>query len=105
DAAARLERSGMAARIERVQPDDLVGLGECGLRGGLVAGLPVVDVVVLLVLLVVANQDRVGLLGLLRADHRGQDVVVDDDRVARVLGLGLGLGYDRGHLLALLTAL
>src|SRR5439155_1221138 len=66
DAAARLERSGMAARIERVQPDDPVGLRESGLRGGLVAGLPVVDVVVLLVLLVVANHDRVGLLGGLR---------------------------------------
>ena len=101
DAAARLERSRVAARIERVQPHDLVGLRECGLRGRLVARFPVIDVVVFLVFLVVADQRRACFLSLLRADHRRQDVVLDDDRVARVLGLGLRLGHDRGDLLAL----
>ena len=58
DAAAALERRRVAARVERVQLDDLVGLGE-GLVGRLlVAGLPVVDVVVGLAFLLVADDGR-----------------------------------------------
>ena len=48
----------MAARIERVERDDLVRLGERLLGRVLVARLPVVDVVVGLAFLLVADQRR-----------------------------------------------
>ena len=101
DATACLQRCRVAARIEGVQPDNLVRLGEGRLRGGLVARLPVVDVVVLLVFLIVADQRGAGFFGLLRARHRRQDIVFDDDRITRVLGLVLRISDDRRDLLAL----
>ena len=45
DAAAALERRRVAARVERVERDDPVGLGEGPVGRLLVAGLPVVDAV------------------------------------------------------------
>ena len=41
-----------------------------------------------------------GCDGLLGVDHRGQRLVVDDDRIERVERLRLGLGDDRGDALA-----
>jgi len=95
----------VTARIERVQAHDLVRLGESRLGRALVARLPVIDLVVLLALLVVADERRARRFGAVGARHRGQHVVVDDDRVARVLRLVAGLGDDCGHLLALETDL
>ena len=69
-AAAALERRRVAARVVGVELDDPVGLGEGALGGLGVAGLPVVDVVRVLALLVVADQRRVGLERLLRRGDR-----------------------------------
>jgi len=59
-------------RVEEVLGDDHVGAGEGGVGVGEVARLPVVDVVVGLPLLVVADDRRVGLEGLLRVRDGGQ---------------------------------
>ena len=76
----------MAARIEGVERHDPVGLRK-GTGGRLpVAGLPVVDVVGVLSLLVVADQRRPVRERLLRRRDRGQDVVLDVDQLQRVLG-------------------
>jgi hypothetical protein len=80
DAAAALERRRVAARVERVERDDVLGLAE-GLVGRvLVARLPVVDVIVRLPFLLVADQRRVGRGGLLRIRDRVERVVVDLDQ-------------------------
>src|SRR5438445_197454 len=100
-AAARLQRRWMAARIEAGQTHDLVRSGECGLGCGLIARLPVVDVVVLLAFLVVANQRRACGFGAIGARDSGQNLVVDEDGIASILRLVLGLGDDCGDLLAL----
>ena len=76
----------MAARVVRVERDDHVGLGERALGGLLVARLPVVDAVVGLALLVVADQRRAVLERLLRVVTAGQRVVVDVDQLERVVG-------------------
>jgi hypothetical protein len=74
---------------------------ERGVGGGLVAGLPVPDVVVLLVLAaILAQHGCIGLERLERVDHDRQRLVVDVDSVDRVRGLVAGLGDDRRHLLA-----
>src|SRR5207248_1303559 len=78
-AAARLQRRWMAARIEAGQTHDLVRSGECSLGCGLIARLPVVDVVVLLAFLVVSNQRRACAFGAIGARDSGQDLVVDED--------------------------
>ena len=101
DAAAALERRRVAARVERVELDDLVRLGEGLVRGLLVARLPVVDVVVGLPFLLVADDGRALLEGLLRGRDRLQRLVVDVDQLAGVLGDVGGLGDHRRHLLAL----
>ena len=95
-AAAALERRRVAARVVRVELDDPVGLGEGALGGVGVTGLPVVDVVGVLALLVVADQRRVALERLLRRGDGRQRVVVDLDQLERVLG-GVRVGGDDGR--------
>ena len=91
----------MAARVEGVQLDDLVGLGE-GLVGRLlVACLPVVDVVVGLALLLVPDDGCALRERLLRGRDRLELLVVHLDQLARVLGDVGGLGDHRRDLLAL----
>ena len=101
DAAARLQRGRMAARVEGVERDDRVGLRESALRGLLITGLPVVAAVVGLSLFLVADQRRVRSKRQLRVHDRGQRVVLDVDALERVLG-DVGVGGDhRRDLLAL----
>ena len=95
DAAARLQRrrDGSAGRTCRA----LTTTSACVERlvgGLLVAGLPVVDVVVRLPLLVVRITGRVGLQRALRRHDRLQRVVVDVDQLQRVLR-DVGVGGDR----------
>ena len=91
----------MAARVERLQLDHLVGLGE-GLVGRLlVARLPVVDVVVRLAFLLVADHGRALGERLLRARDRLERLVVHVDELAGVLGDVGGLGDHRRDLLPL----
>jgi hypothetical protein len=101
DAAAALERRGMAARIVRDEPDHLVGFGERLLGRFCVAGLPVVDPVVLLVFLVVADHRRVRFEPGLRAGDDGERVVVDVDQLERVVRDVHVLGDDARDLLPL----
>jgi hypothetical protein len=75
----------VAARVEGVERDHLVGRREGAVGRVLVAGLPVVDVVALLAFLLVADLRRVLGLRLLRARDRRQRVVVDVDQLERVL--------------------
>ena len=91
----------MGARVVRAELDHLGGASERRLGGVLIAGLPVVDLVVLLALLLVADQCRVGLARLVGAGDHREDLVVDLDQADRVLGGVLGLGHHRRHLLAL----
>ena len=101
DAAAALERRRMAARVEGVERDDAVGLGERALGGVRVARLPVVDVVRGLALLVVTDQGRVLGERLLRARDRRERLVVDLDQLERVLRDVRRLGDHGRDLLAL----
>ena len=101
DRAAALQRRGVRARVVQLERGDQVGLLERPVGAGPVADLPVVDDVVVLVLLVVADEggalrERLGRVH----DHR-QRLVVDDDRLARVLGDVGVVGDDGGDLLAL----
>ena len=100
-ARARLERRRVAARVERVQRDDLVGRGERLVGALLVARLPVVDVVVGLAFLVVADDRRAGLQRLLRRRDRREHLVVDVDQLERVFRDVGVLGDDGRDLLAL----
>ena len=100
-AAAALERRRVAARIEGVELDDLVGLGEGAVGRLLVARFPVVDEVGGLPLLVVADQGGVVLERLLRRREGRQRLVLDVDQLQRVFRHVRGLGDDRRHLLAL----
>ena len=101
DAPAALERRRMAARVEGVERHHLVGLREGAVGGLLVAHLPVVDVVVGLPFLVVADDRRAVGERLLRRGDRRQDLVVDVDQLERVACDVGALGDDRGDLLAL----
>ena len=85
DAAAALERRRVRARVERLEADDAVRLGERALGRLGVARLPVVDAVVGLALLVVADQRRAGCERGLRRRDRGQGLVVDLDQLERVV--------------------
>ena len=78
DAAAGLDRGDVDARDVDVDRDDLVRGRERGVGGALVTGLPVPDVVVLLVLAaILAQHRRIGLERLERVDHDRQRLVVD----------------------------
>ena len=101
DRAAALQRRRVRARVVQVELRDDVGLGEGPVGAFPVAHLPVVHDVVRLVLLVVPDQR--GVLGqpLHRIDDHRQRLVVDDDRLAGVLGDVGVVGDDAGHLLAL----
>ncbi len=102
DDAAGLERRRVAARVDDVAADDRVGLGECALGCGLVAGLPCrAGEVVALAGLVVADQRRVGVERLAGVDDGRQRLVLDVDQGQRVVGR-VRIGRDHeGDLLAL----
>ncbi len=102
DDPARLDRGDVDARDVDVLADPDLRRGEGGVGGARVAGLPVPDVVVLLVLAAVRAQDRgVILEGLVRVDDDGQRLVVDQDR-GDAVGRGVaGRRDDRRDLLAL----
>jgi hypothetical protein len=91
----------MAARVVGGEPDDPVGGGEGAVGRLLVARLPVVDAVVGLALLVVADDGSARLEGLLRGGHRRQRLVVDVDQFEGVVGDVGVLGHHAGDLLAL----
>ena len=91
----------MAARVVGDEPDDLVRLGERLLRRLRVARLPVVDPVVGLALLVVADAAAPSVERRLRADHDRQRLVVDVDQLERVVRDVRVLGDHAGDLLAL----
>ena len=79
----------------------LSACANAGVRRLLVARLPVVDVVVGLPLLLVADQGRAVRLRLVRRDDDPEWLVVDVDQLERVLG-DVGVGRDhRRDLLAL----
>ena len=102
DRAARLQRAGVDA-LERdvLRDEDDVGVLEDRVRLGLVAGLPVEDVVVGLALLVVADDRRVGVERLARVDEHGQRLVLDVDQLERVARRVVVVRDHEGHLLAL----
>ena len=70
-------------------------------HGGLVARLPVEDVVVGPALDVVADDRRVRVERLAGVDHRSQRLVLDVDQLERVAGRVAVLGDDERDLLAL----
>jgi hypothetical protein len=101
DGAAALQRRGVRARVVQLERGDQVGLLEGPVGARPVADLPVVDDVVVLVLLVVADEGGALRERLGRVDDHGERLVVDDDRLARVLGDVGVVGDDGGDLLAL----
>ena len=101
DRAAALDRRRVAARVVQLQLGDHVGPLEGPVGARLVADLPVVDDVVGLVDLVVADHRRVRGQPLPRVHDDRQRLVVDVDQLARVLGDVRVVGDDAGHLLAL----
>ena len=100
-AAAALQRRGMAARIEGVERDHLVGLGERAVGRVLVSRLPVVDVVRLLAFLVGTDERSAVGHGPLWARDRGERLVLHLDQLERVLRDVCGLGDDARDLLPL----
>ena len=102
DAAAGLDRGDVDARDVDVLGDAHLGLGHRGIGPGSIAGLPVPDVVVGLVLAPVRAQDeRARLHRLVRVDDDRERLVVDGDRGDAVGGDVLGRRDDRGDLLGL----
>ena len=92
----------MHARIHDLLLDDDVGLGERGLGGRRIAGLPVEAVVVGLAFEVGADHFGVGSSSALPASMTGiERVVVDVDELERVPCGVVVLGDDERHLLAL----
>ena len=102
---ARLHRRRVRARVEHVEGDGDVGGGEGGVRGRLVAGLPVEDVVVGAALDLVADERGVGVERPPGVDHRRQRLVLDVDQLQRVARRVAVLGDDEGDLLALVAHL
>ena len=91
----------MRTGVERVERDHRVRLGERLVGGLLVARLPVVDVVVGLPVLLVADQRCIGRRCLLRGDDDPERLVVHVDQLEGVLGQ-VRVGRDHGRdLLAL----
>ena len=95
DAAARLDRSDVDARQVDVFLDRDRGLGEGAVGGGLVAPLPVPDVVVLLVLLVGPQHRCARHERLARIDDHRQRVVLDLHR-GDAVGGGVAAGGQHG---------
>ena len=102
DHPARLERRRVAPGVDDVAGHDRVGLGEHAIGRVAVAGLPQgACEVVLLALLVIADQRRVRVERLAGVDHGGQRVVLDVDQLQRVArGILVGRDHER-DLLAL----
>ena len=106
DRAARLHRRRVNPRVDHLlRDDDLVvgglGLGEQGIGGRAVAGLPVEDVVVRAPLEVVTDQGRVRIERAPDVDQRREHVVLDVDQLQGVPGRVVVVRDDDGHLLAL----
>ena len=101
EAAARLQRRRMHAGVVGVQRDDRLSSGERRVGRVLVAVLPVVDVVIGLPFLLVADHGRAGFHRLLRRDDGRQRVVVHVDQLERVDRRVGVLGDDRRDLLSL----
>jgi hypothetical protein len=101
---AGLHRRRVRPGVEHLLLDDHATVGEG--RGerlvglGRVARFPVVDVVVGLAVLVVADDLGVGVEGLLRVDDHRQRLVLDVDQVERVTRRVAILGDDERDLLA-----
>ena len=93
DAAARLQRVGGDAIDHHAVPDNVVGIGEGALNGGLVAGLVEVGLVVGIRL---PDRGRAGLHRVLDRDHGRKRLVVDLDGLGGVLGLMESVGHDIG---------
>jgi hypothetical protein len=83
------------------EPDDLVGLGERLLRRLGIARLPVVDLVVGLIFLVVADQGSRRIERRLGTDDHGKRVVVHVDQLEGVVGDVRVLGDHARDLLSL----
>ena len=105
DHAAGLQRRGMRAGVEHVLGHHDVGGGERGVGRGLVAGLPVEDVVVGLAGQVVADHRGAGVQRPLGVDHRRQRLVLDADELQGVAGRVAVLGDHERDLLALVADL
>ena len=86
NAAARLHRSRVHARVDHVLGHHHIGLVEHGVGGVLVARVPVEDVVVGLALDVGPDHRRVRVERLAGVHHGGQYLVVDVDQLERVAG-------------------
>ena len=105
DYAAGLQRRGMRAGVEHVLGHHDVGGGERGVGGGLVARLPVEDVVVGLAGQVVTDHRGAGVQRPLGVDHGRQRLVLDVDELQGVAGRVAVLGDHERDLLALVADL
>ena len=91
----------MHPRVDDLLLDDDIGLGEHGLGGRRVAGLPVETVIVLLAVEVGADHRGIGIERLARVDHRIERIVFDVDEL-QCIPCGIAVVCDHeGHLLAL----
>ncbi len=97
DVAACLHGVGDEALVDDALFDDDFGAIDRGVRAGLVADRPLEHDVVRGVLV---ELRRTGLHGLLGIDDGGERLPVDRDGFDGVVGLGLGLGDDRGDAFA-----
>ena len=91
----------MTAWVERLEAHHLGGAREGGVCRVLVARFPVVDLVVGLAFLLVADDDRTRRDRLLWGRDRLQRLVVDAHQCCSILGDVLGLSDDAGDLLSL----
>ena len=89
DDAGALHRCCRLTGVTPIQPDDMIGGGERGVRVAVGKGAPVDPVGPG----VLVHQRRVIGECLDRIDDRGQRLVLDRDRIERVLG---GIAIDRG---------
>jgi hypothetical protein len=91
----------MHARVDDLLRDDDLRLGEDRLGSGLVAAIPVGDVVVRASLEVVADDRRIGVERVTEVDDGREDVVLDIDRLERVASRIAVIRDHEGDLLAL----
>jgi hypothetical protein len=101
DGRAALDRRRVRARVVQLQLGDDIRLLEGPVGAGRVADFPVVDDVVGLVFLVIPDDRRALGDRLPRVDDRRQWLVVDDDRLAGVLGDVRVVGDDARDFLTL----
>ena len=97
DRRARLHRVADQPVVDQADARDMRRLAESGIGRSLVAERPIAAQIVRHV---VEQKRRVALDGIEHADHRRQDVVVDDHRFGGVLRLLARLGDDEGDRIA-----